>query len=73
MLGLALVAHDLLEIMPLVHGITLLLTDNVRKSDTLATFKRDIKNTISYVIFIKSCVCVFLYILFVIFFSVFTL
>ena len=47
MLGLALVAHDLLEIMPLVHGITLQLTDNVRKSDTLATFKRDIKNTIS--------------------------
>ena len=45
--GLALVVHDLLDIMPLVHGMTLLLTDNVRKSDTLATFKRDIKNAIS--------------------------
>ena len=73
MLGLALVVHDLLDIMPLVHGMTLLLTDNVRKSDTLATFKRDIKNAISQVIFIKRCVCVFLYILFVFFFSVFTL
>lgn len=47
MLGLAHVVHDLLDIMPLVHGMTLLLTDNVRKSDTLTTFKRDIKNAIS--------------------------